>query len=91
MHRVRWEMKPEVWLEAPSLGCWLQVLRSLFLASEDCWVGKATVSKCCRRSPLVEKWETGAREATRRVPVADDRIKNQGRGSTEGGVAVRRR
>lgn len=58
------------------------------MASEDGWVGMGMVNKYYRKPTLAEKWETGARAATRRVPLTDDEIENQGRGIILRGVAI---
>lgn len=73
------------------LGCWLKELRPLFWqrAFEDVCIGKDIGNKCLRKPSLVERWKTAAKEAMGRVPMGDYGTKNQDRGSTKGGVAVR--
>lgn len=43
------------------------------------------VSKCFRKPALVERWETGANEATARVLMGHVGTENHGRGSTKDG------
>lgn len=55
---------------------------------KDVCLGKDMVNKCLRKPPLVERWKIGTKEILGRVPMGDSGTKNQGRGSTKGGVAI---